>query len=226
MLRLLLALAGAEIVVAYLLSSQIESVLKLGQKIVNWMRCSRSARIVVKSLTGAIVARLASTLRSTLISEDELVTQSLLLEITLTCFVLILLLILSSFDHSLKRAEGWKQQVDSLKKQLEGAQTDYIRLQDEVITKAAKEEKGLAAEVKSQKEIIFDLRQKLEQVQVDLNAKEKELKSVTTNFRALEKQANGFQDEYMRVVDESKNLRNQLSFFDRKYAGSVSKKNS
>lgn len=107
-----------------------------------------------------------------------------------------------------------------------GAQTDFIRLQDEVSTKAAKEEKAMAAEVKAQKEIIFELRQLLGRTQVDLNAKEKELKSVTTNFRALEKQAEGFQDEYMRVIDESENLRNQLSFFDRKYAGSGSKKNS
>lgn len=92
--------------------------------------------------------------------------------------------------------------------------------------RAAKEDKTLGAEVKSQKEIIFDLRQKLEQAQVDVNSKEKELKSVTTNWKALEKQTEGFQNEYTRVIDDNENLRIQLSLFDRKYASSGNKKNS
>ena len=107
-----------------------------------------------------------------------------------------------------------------------GAQAAYVRLQDEVSLRAGKEEKGLAAEVKSQKEIIFNLRQKLEQAQVDANSKEKELKSATTNLKALEKQTEGFQNEYTRVLDDNENLRIQLSLFDRKYASSSNKKNS
>ena len=90
----------------------------------------------------------------------------------------------------------------------------------------AEKEKALAAEVKSQKEIIFDLRQKLELAQVDMNSKERELKSVTTNLKALEKQSEGFQNEYTRVIDDNKNLRIQLSLFDRKYSSSSNKKNS
>lgn len=92
--------------------------------------------------------------------------------------------------------------------------------------KLAKEDKALAAEVKSQKEIIFDLRKKLEQAQGDVNSKEKELKSVITNLKALEKQTEGFQNEYTRVIDDNENLRIQLSLFDRKYASSGNKKNS
>lgn len=107
-----------------------------------------------------------------------------------------------------------------------GAQAAYVQFQDEVSLKATKEEKRLADEVKSQKEIIFDLRQKLEQAQVDVNSKEKELKSATTNLKALEKQTEGFQNEYMRVLDDNENLRIQLSLFDRKYASSGNKKNS
>jgi len=107
-----------------------------------------------------------------------------------------------------------------------GAEADYIRLQDEVSVKLAKEDKPLAAELKSQKEIIFDLRHKLEKAQVDVNSKEKELKSVTTNLKALEKQTAGFRNEYTRVMDDNENLRTQLSLFDRKYSSSGNKKNS
>jgi hypothetical protein len=44
---------------------------------------------------------------------------------------------------------GLKREVDAVKKQLKGAQVAYVRLQDEVSLRAEKEEKGLAAEVKS-----------------------------------------------------------------------------
>ncbi len=91
---------------------------------------------------------------------------------------------------------------------------------------AKEEDRALVAEVKSQKQIIFDLRQKLEQAQVDVISKAKELKSVTTNLKALEKQTEGFQNEYTRVMDDNENLRIQLSLFDRKYARSGNKKNS
>lgn len=134
---------------------------------------------------------------------------------------------MSSLDHSLKRVDGLKGEVDTLKKKVKGAQADYLRLQDEVSVKLAKQEdRALAAEVKSQKQIIFDLRQKLEQAQVDAISKAKELKSVTTNLKALEKQTEGFQNEYTRVMDDNEDLRIQLSLFDRKYASSGNKKNS
>lgn len=234
MLPLLVAVACAESAVAFFLASKVPPLVKLGQSVVDVLRCNKGARVLVKTVTGAFVVRLASDLSSTLKLQrrgaavaDQLVARSQLLEITLICFVLILELILSSLDHSLKRVDGLKGEVDTLKKKVKGAQADYLRLQDEVSVKLAKQEdRALAAEVKSQKQIIFDLRQKLEQAQVDAISKAKELKSVTTNLKALEKQTEGFQNEYTRVMDDNENLRIQLSLFDRKYASSGNKKNS
>lgn len=234
MLPLLVAVACAESAVAFFLASKVPPLVKLGQSVVDVLRCNKGARVLVKTVTGAFVVRLASDLSSTLKLQrrgaavaDQLVARSQLLEITLICFVLILELILSSLDHSLKRVDGLKGEVDTLKKKVKGAQADYLRLQDEVSVKLAKQEdRALAAEVKSQKQIIFDLRQKLEQAQVDAISKAKELKSVTTNLKALEKQTEGFQNEYTRVMDDNEDLRIQLSLFDRKYASSGNKKNS
>ncbi|KAG0560946.1 hypothetical protein KC19_9G026100 [Ceratodon purpureus] len=232
MLPLLVAAAGAEAVVAFLLASRVTPLVEGGNAVVEVCRRNKAARVLVKTATGAFVVRLASDVSSALRLQrrvavaDQLLAQTQLLEIALICFVLILELAVNSLYLSLKRAAGLKQEVDSLKKQLKGAQAAYVKLQDEVSLKAAKEENRLAVEVKSQKEIIFDLRQKLEQAQVDANSKEKELKSATTNLKALEKQTGGFQDEYMRVLDDNENLRNQLSLFDRKNASSGNKKNS
>ncbi|KAG0605034.1 hypothetical protein M758_9G026600 [Ceratodon purpureus] len=232
MLPLLVAVAGAEAVVAFLLASRVTPLVEGGNAVVEVCRRNKAARVLVKTATGAFVVRLASDVSSALRLQrrgavaDQLLARTQMLEIALICFVLILELAVNSLYLSLKRAAGLKQEVDSLKKQLKGAQAAYVKLQDEVSLKAAKEENRLAVEVKSQKEIIFDLRQKLEQAQVDANSKEKELKSATTNLKALEKQTGGFQDEYMRVLDDNENLRNQLSLFDRKYASSGNKKNS
>lgn len=237
MLPLLIAVAGAEAVVAFCLASKVTPLVKLGQNVVDLLRCNKGARVVAKTVTGAVVVRLASDLTSTLKLQrrmersgaavaDPMLARSQMLEITLICFVLMLELILNSLDLSFKRADGLKREVDALKKKVKGAQADYLQLQDEMSLKLAKEDKALAAEVKSQKEIIFDLRKKLEQAQGDVNSKEKELKSVITNLKALEKQTEGFQNEYTRVIDDNENLRIQLSLFDRKYASSGNKKNS
>jgi B-cell receptor-associated protein 31 len=107
-----------------------------------------------------------------------------------------------------------------------GAQAEYLRLQDEQNAKAGKGDEVLVEEVRSLKEIVSDLRQKLEQVQGDVNSKEKELKSAKANLKALEKQTEGFQNEYTRMMDDNENLRIQLSLFDRKYANSDTKKYS
>lgn len=230
MIPLLTAVAVSETVVAFCIASQAPPLVKLGQNLVEVVRSNKGARVVAKSVTGAFVIRLASDVSSTMKlrrTGDQVLAASQLVEIALICFVLILELVLSSLDNSLKRAGGLKRDVNVLQKKIRGLQADYLRLQDEVNVKLAKEEeKALTVEVNSQKQIIFDLRQKLEQTQVDVISKERELKSLRTNMKALEKQTEGFQNEYIRVLDDNENLRIQLSLFDRKYSNSGNKKNS
>lgn len=81
-------------------------------------------------------------------------------------------------------------------------------------------------EIKSLKEVIADLREKLEHLQLDNNSKDKEIKVAKASLNALKKQSQGFCNEYDRLMDDNENLRQQLSLFDRKYSSSDAKKYS
>jgi len=81
-------------------------------------------------------------------------------------------------------------------------------------------------EIKSLKDVVSDLRNKLERLQLDANSKEKEVKVLKVSMRALEKQTEGFRLEYNWLLDDNQSLRNQLAVFDRKHSTLESKKNS
>lgn len=96
MLPLLIAVAGAEAVVAFCLASKVTPLVKLGQNVVDLLRCNKGARVVAKTVTGAVVVRLASDLTSTLKLQrrmersgaavaDPMLARSQMLEITLIC---------------------------------------------------------------------------------------------------------------------------------------------
>jgi B-cell receptor-associated protein 31 len=109
-----------------------------------------------------------------------------------------------------------------------GAQEEYLRLQSEQQNskKSKDEELAAAMEIKSLKDVVSDLRNKLEHLQLDANSKEKEVKVLKVSMRALEKQTEGFRLEYNRLMDDNESLRNQLAVFDRKQSTLESKKNS
>jgi B-cell receptor-associated protein 31 len=109
-----------------------------------------------------------------------------------------------------------------------GAQEEYLRLQSEQQNskKSKDEELAAAMEIKSLKDVVSDLRNKLERLQLDANSKEKEVKVLKVSMRALEKQTEGFRLEYNRLMDDNESLRNQLAVFDRKHSTLESKKNS
>lgn len=99
MLPGLVAVAGAELVVAFFLASQVTPLVKLGQNVVDVVRFNKGARVLVKSVTGAFVARLASDLRLTLKlqrSGAAVADRSHQLEITLICKLFTRLLALIS----------------------------------------------------------------------------------------------------------------------------------
>ncbi len=69
-----------------------------------------------------------------------------------------------------------------------GAQEEYLRLQSEQQnSKQSKDDKLAAAmEIKSLKDVVSDLRNKLERLQLDANSKEKEVKVLKVSMRALQ----------------------------------------
>jgi B-cell receptor-associated protein 31 len=109
-----------------------------------------------------------------------------------------------------------------------GAQEEYLRLQSEQQNskKSKDEELAAAMEIKSLKDVVSDLRNKLERLQLDANSKEKEVKVLKVSMRALEKQTEGFRLEYNRLMDDNESLRNQLAVFDWKHSTLELKKKS
>jgi hypothetical protein len=69
-----------------------------------------------------------------------------------------------------------------------GAQEEYLRLQSEQQNskKSKDEELAAAMEIKSLKDVVSDLRNKLERLQLDANSKEKEVKVLKVSMRALQ----------------------------------------
>jgi peptidoglycan hydrolase CwlO-like protein len=80
-----------------------------------------------------------------------------------------------------------------------GAQEEYLRLQSEQQNSKNSKDEELAAamEIKSLKDVVSDLRNKLESLQLDANSKGKEVKVLKVSMRALEKQTEGFCLEYI-----------------------------
>ncbi len=107
-----------------------------------------------------------------------------------------------------------------------GAQEEYFRLQSEQHKKSKDEELAAAMEIKSLKDVVSDLQNKLERLQLDANSKEKEVKVLKVSMRALEKQTEGFCLEYNQLMDDNESLHNQLAVFDRKHSTLESKKKS
>ncbi len=96
-----------------------------------------------------------------------------------------------------------------------GAQEEYLRLQSEQQNskKSKDEELAAAMEIESLKDVVSDLRNKLERLQLDANSKEKEVKVLKLSMRALEKQTEGFRPDYNRLMDDNESLCNQLAVF-------------
>ncbi|KAH9567008.1 hypothetical protein CY35_03G006700 [Sphagnum magellanicum] len=143
-------------------------------------------------------------------------------------YCLLLGLMMTSLDSFLKQVDALTRNIDVLKKQAKGAQEEYLRLQSEQQNskKSKDEELAAAMEIKSLKDVVSDLQNKLERLQLDANSKEKEVKVLKVSMRALEKQTEGFRLEYNRLMDDNESLRNQLAVFDRKHSTLESKKNS
>lgn len=79
-------------------------------------------------------------------------------------------------------------------------------------------------ELRTLEEEATELRQKLKQLESELEAKTKEANTAETNNVALKKQSEGFLMEYDRLLEDNQNLRSQLQSVDQKSSRSVSKK--
>lgn len=139
-------------------------------------------------------------------------------------YSILLAVAVNRFHAFLSENANLKLQLDVLKKQAKGVEAEYKRLQTE--QEEHKRLENLDEEVKSSRDVISELRRKLEKVQIDAEAKDKEIRAVEASQRALQKQAEGSQLEYLRLLEENEHLRSQLSSHDREYYNSNAKKDS
>jgi len=238
MLILLGLMAVLESVVVFLLSSGIEPMVAIGRAALGILK-SKTGSTLAKAVSAAFVVLFASNISNVFRVQkriakigasqaDQSIIRSQLLEITLIGYCLLLGLMMTSLDSFLKQVDALTRNTNVLKKQAKGAQEEYLRLQSEQQNskKSKDEELAAAMEIKSLKDVVSDLRNKLERLQLDANSKEKEVKVLKVSMRALEKQTEGFRLEYNRLMDDNESLRNQLTVFDRKHSTLESKKNS
>jgi B-cell receptor-associated protein 31 len=238
MLILLGLMAVLESVVVFLLSSGIEPMVAIGRAALGILK-SKTGSTLAKAVSAAFVVLFASNISNVFRVQkriakigasqaDQSIIRSQLLEITLIGYCLLLGLMMTSLDSFLKQVDALTRNINVLKKQAKGAQEEYLRLQSEQQNskKSKDEELAAAMEIKSLKDVVSDLRNKLERLQLDANSKEKEVKVLKVSMRALEKQTEGFRLEYIRLMDDNESLRNQLTVFDRKHSTLESKKNS
>ncbi|KAH8966152.1 hypothetical protein BDL97_03G009200 [Sphagnum fallax] len=193
MLILLGLMAVLESVLVFLLPSGIEPLVAIG----------RAALGLLKSRTGSTLAKAVSA--------------AFVLLWVYTGYCLLLGLMMTILDSFLKQVDALTRNINVLKKQAKGAQEEYLRLQSEQQLKKSKDEELAAAmEIKSLKDVVSDLQNKLERLQLDANSKEKEVK-VLKKASCL---------EYNQLMDDNESLHNQLAVFDRKHSTLESKKKS
>ncbi|KAJ6363920.1 hypothetical protein OIU76_028949 [Salix suchowensis] len=87
-------------------------------------------------------------------------------------------------------------------------------------------EDGKVEETKTLEAEVSTLREKLKQLQYELEVKSKEVNTSEANAVALSKQSEGFLLEYDRLLEENQNLRSQLQSVDLRLSRSTSKKNT
>ncbi|AEE28812.1 putative B-cell receptor-associated protein [Arabidopsis thaliana] len=141
---------------------------------------------------------------------DEVIMAKHLLESTLMVRVLELCLLLW-LHHYMRELRIRRKNMEVIKK--EGALLEGVKA------------RGLD-EVKNLMEEITSLRKRQEQLDSELEARSKEIRTEKTSAVALQKQSEGFLIEFNRLLEENQVLRDQLHTVDSKLSRSSSKKNT
>ncbi|XP_057833531.1 uncharacterized protein LOC131044253 isoform X1 [Cryptomeria japonica] len=240
MIQLLFTVVIGEGAVALLLMVNIPPLRKLAIKSLDRVKTGKGPAMV-KTLAGTLCVIMVSSITSilkiqsralkmaTITPTDQILMRTHLLEASLMgCifggegilwhgFALFLALVIDRLHHYMRELSGLQMNIDSLKKQVASSQEEFFRF---------KEEKEGSNELKLLKDEINDLRQKVQQLTLESEAKERDAKAAEANAIALRKQSEGFLLEYDRLLEDNQNLRSQLSSFDRRYSHSDSKKNT
>lgn len=140
---------------------------------------------------------------------DQILLAQHLLEASLMGFSLFLAFMIDKLHHYIRELSIRRKTMEAVKKQ----------------NRAFEDGKsGGSEEIKTLEGEASALREKIRQLELELEEKAKEASSAEANAGALKKQSEGFLLEYDRLLEENQNLRSQLQSLDRTLSRSDSKK--
>ncbi|XP_010926189.1 uncharacterized protein [Elaeis guineensis] len=220
MIQLLFALLSAEVgmVVVLLFKTPLRKLAILG---LDRLKRGRGP-VMVKTVAGTVLVVLASSVYSMLkirdrsaetgflTPTDQVLMSQNLLEASLMGYSLFLALIIDRLHHYIRELRGLRKSMEAVMKQ----------------NRALEETKnGGSDDLKSRDKETTDLNEQIKQLKLELDAISKEAKAAEANATALGKQSEGLLQEYDRLLEDNKNLRNQLQSIDLRLSHSDSKKN-
>lgn len=177
--------------------------------------------IVVKTVSGTVFIMMMSTLYSVVAIQrrwiedgevnptDQVLLAKKLLEASLMGFSLFLGLMIDRLHHYIRELRIRRKTVEAAKKQSRGFEDGKPLVSEEIRAL----EGGMTT-----------LKERIKQLEIQLEEKAKEVSSAEANASALRKQSEGFLLEYDRLLEENQNLRSQLQSIDRRLSHSDSKK--
>ncbi|KAK8965704.1 hypothetical protein KSP40_PGU003377 [Platanthera guangdongensis] len=177
--------------------------------------------VMVKTVAGTIFIVLSSSLYSMadiksqsteaggLTPTDQVLMSNHLLEASLMGYSLLLALVIDRFHHYIREIRGLRKSGDAAMKQ----------------NRALEEARnGRSDEIKARDKEIAELNEQIHQLKSEIHTNLKKLKAAEANETALRKQAEGFDVEYNRLLEQDKSLRDQLQSMDLKLSRSDMKK--
>ncbi|XP_062088312.1 uncharacterized protein LOC133794889 [Humulus lupulus] len=142
---------------------------------------------------------------------DQVLMSKYLLEATLMVSALFLVLMIDRVHHYIRELRIRRKTMEAVKKQNQGFEDAKASGFDEI---------------KAKEEEMVTLREKLKELESDIETKKKDVHAAEANAVALRKQSEGFLLEYDRLLEENQNLRNRLRALDQSLSRSGSKKNT
>ncbi|KZV16041.1 B-cell receptor-associated protein 31-like [Dorcoceras hygrometricum] len=219
MLRLLFSLVFAEmwLIVVFVFKTPLRKLV-----ILSLDRAKRGrGPIVVKTVAGIVFVLMVSTLYSVVVIRrrwidngevnptDQVLLAKNMLEASLMGFSLFLGLMIDRLHHYIRELHIRRKTMEATKKQ--------SRCFEDVKPLVSKEVRALEGEITTSKE-------RIKQLEIQLEEKAKEVSNAEANALALKKQSEGFLLEYDRLLEENQNLRSQLQSIDRSLSHSDSQK--
>ncbi|XP_008780367.1 uncharacterized protein LOC103700158 [Phoenix dactylifera] len=220
MIQLLFALLSAEVamVVLLLFKTPLRKLATLG---LDHLKRGRGP-VMVKTVAGTVLLVLASSVYSmveirgrfteigSLTPTDQVLMSQNLLEASLMGYSLFLALIIDRLHHYIRELRRLRKSMEAVMKQ----------------NRALEETKnGGSDELKSRDKEVTNLNEQIKQLKLELEARTKEAKAAEASATALKKQSEGFLLEYDHLLEDNKNLRNQLQSIDLRLSHADSKKN-